>query len=399
MISYAVNATVFIGMQLLMAYIRNGWPLLGLEHGLLRSFAVPVGAGMIAIRSIGYVADIYHQRMEAEEDFINLSLYTCFFPGIVAGPMANYEEFRENLTGRTFDRDLFFDGICKFVTGFAKKILLAGNLAVIADEVFRLSTKSDSLAHVPVSLAWLGLIAFILQVYYDFSSYSDMSIGLAGIFGFHFKENFRSPYLVNSMTSFWDRWNITIKGWFDKYVSHPLDQRLAANRDQMVATSFLVFVLFGLWHKASIGIVIWAFLQVLFITVERVITYDKRKIPGIIRHLYVFLAVAISWAVFRAGNLYHVLLFLRNLFGMNQNGFTSAMTMTYLQEYWIFLLAGLFFLFPVGKKIAQKMDASGSRVASGAAAVIYPILMMAVFVLSVVYLARGFYVPEAYFNF
>lgn len=394
---YAVNGGLFILFQVLGVLASYGVPLLGLDDWLLQGFLAPAGIAVFTLRSISYVADVYTQRVQAEGSLVKLGLYVCFFPQLVVGPLQSYKDFEPQFD-RGFNADLLYTGACRFAVGLGKKILLAGNLAVVADKAFSLSATSDSLTTLPVTLAWLGLAAFFLQIYYDFSAYSDMAIGISNMLGFTAPENFRYPYMAHSITDFWNRWLITVKKWFDRYVSRPLNQLRYENNDQLIVNTFIAFVAMGVWHKASIGMLLWAFLQVLCIAMERVITYEERAIPKIIKHVYVILIVLMSWALLRDSNFYQTLLFLRNLFGLQQNGFTSPLALAFLREYWPVFVAALVFIFPIAPRLRQKVEASGKTV-QAVATVLYPLLLMGVVALCMLYIGRGLYTPDVYFSF
>lgn len=394
---YVINGGLFVLFQVLGALSSYDIPILGLDNWLLQNFLPPAGIAIFVLRSISYVSDVYKKRISAEKNLLKLGLYVCFFPQIVVGPLQSYKDFEPQFQ-HSFSSDLLYTGACRFAVGLGKKILLAGNLAVVADKAFALSSTSDSLTTLPVTMAWLGLAAFFLQIYYDFSAYSDMAVGMSNMLGFTAPENFRYPYMANSITDFWNRWLITIKKWFDRYVSRPLNRMRDENNDQMIVNTFIVFVAMGVWHKASIGILLWAFLQVLCIAIERVITYDKRSIPKLVKHFYVIVTVLISWSLLRYSNFYQTLLFMRNLFGLNQNNFTSPLALAFLREYWVFFVAALVFIFPIAPKLREKVETS-SGAARAVAAVVYPILLLGVVVLCMLYIGRGLYVPTTYFSF
>lgn len=395
---YIVFGSIFLLFQIGAALISNGLPLFGLEYTLFRTLLPPAGIAVLCLRSISYVTDVYGGKIEAEKNVVNLGLYLCFFPQVIVGPLQSYRDFKVQLN-RSFSMELLSDGVCRFVIGLGKKILIAGNLAVVSDQVFGISQTSESLTQVPVSLAWLGMIVFFLQIYYDFSSFTDMAIGMSNMLGFTIPENFNYPYMADSMTSFWDRWLITIKKWFDRYVSRPLNRMRERNNDQVVVNTFFAFLAMGIWHRVSIGVLIWALLQVICITVEQVISYNERRISKFIKHLYVMLIVMFGWVLLRYGNFYETLLFLRNMVGANQNGLASPLALSLLKEYWIWLVAAVIFIFPVAPKLRQRMEASSHPPVRKAAVVLYPVLLSGVAFLCLLYLTRGLYTPVTYFSF
>lgn len=394
--AYAINGGVFLLFQLAAMLVALDIPVLGLEYTLFRTF-LPAGIAVFTLRAISYVADIASGKSEADHSLVNVALYLCFFPQMVVGPVAPYADFRRQLT-RRWDMQLFSAGVCRFVVGLGKKILISGNLAVITDQVFQRSATSDSVTQVPASLAWLGVLAFCLQIYYDLAAYTDIAIGLSNIFGFTAAENFNYPYIAGSLTAFWDRWLISIRRWHDTYIARPLNNRRDANADQMIVNVFIAFLAMGVWQRASVGIAIWAFLQVACMTVERVVTYDQRRIPGLVKHVYVAVIVLLGVVLLRYANIYHSLLFLRNLLGINRNGFFSPLALSLLKEQWVFLAAALLFIFPVAPKLRRAVE-SGGRTVGVVAAWAYPVLLGGVALLCLFYVARGLYVPVPYFSF
>lgn len=394
---YLINGGLFLVFQLLGTLVSYQVPLMGLEYTLLKDVMLPAGIAIFVLRAISYLKDIYAGEIDGDNRFREVILYLCFFPQMIVGPLQPYADFAPQLA-RKFDADLFFAGWNRFAVGLGKRILIANNLAVVSDTVFNLSATSDSTTQVPVSLAWLGLLAFSLQVYYDFSAYTDVAIGISNILGFRIPENFNYPYAADSITKFWDRWLITIKDWFDTYVSSPLNRRRYKSNDQLVVNTFIAFVAMGLWQKASVGILVWAFLQVMCIAIEKVVTYEERSIPRVVKHLYVIMIILFSMALYRQNNFYQTLLFLRNLFGQNNNGLASPLAFTFLKEYGVYFVLALLFALPIAPAIRKKVEASGQvirRIAYG----LYPVLLLGVAFLSLLYMARGLYVPTAYYGF
>jgi len=394
-----INCCIFLGLQLLTTVIRYGGELQVAGFSLFHRYVLPIGMGIVTLRVIGYATDVYNGEYEAEADLLNFALYVCFFPSIISGPLVNYGAFRAELSDRPFQKEKLFSGAHRFLIGLGKKILLANNLAVISDCVFTLSETSDSLSNVPVLLAATGLFAFFLQVYYDFSSYSDMAIGISNCLGFSAPEDFDYPYASNSMTDFCERWHASIKSWFWKYVKEAMEQKKKwVNKDQKVVHVFIAFLLMGFWYKGSIGVLLWMFLHTFLRIVERVVTFEKRNIPKPLTHAYVLFTVFLSWGLFRAGGLYHVLLFFRNLFGLNQNGFGSALALTFVKEYWPVFLLSILFAFPIAPMIRKKADQLQSWLKT-TVTVIYLAFLFILPFLIMVFVTRGLYVPYSYFHF
>jgi alginate O-acetyltransferase complex protein AlgI len=258
---------------------------------------------------------------------------------------------------------------------------------------------SGANTNVPVTLAWLGAIAYTLQIFFDFSGYSDMAIGLGRMFGFDFKENFNYPYIATSIVEFWRRWHISLSTWFKEYVYFPLGGSLVPNKDTMVRNTFIVWLLTGIWHGAGWTFVMWGMWHFAFIVVERALDFENRKIPRLLKHLYVMLAVCIGWVFFRAMDIYQVSLYVRNMFGMNGNGFSSDMAMMFLREYWLFFAFAALFSTPVAPRISQMLCSRVMGTFGVIVNIVRPLALTAVFVACVAYLIRGSYNPFIYFNF
>lgn len=395
--AFVVGGGVFAVFQLSFLLFSFNLGLPWLDGILYRTMILPAGIAILVLRGIGYVADVSNRRVDADKNLLHLTLYLCFFPQIIIGPLSSYGDFKAQLSAK-YNVSLLYEGTCRFVIGLGKKILIAGSLAVITDTAFSLSVTSDSLTRIPVTLAWLGAAVFLLQVYYDFSAYSDIAIGLSGMFGFTAPENFRYPYAARSMEDFWTRWMITIHQWFDRHVSMPLNRQSARNSDQMAMNMLLAFIVMGLWQKASIGMLVWALLQVICIAMERVITYDERSIPSPVRHGYVLIVLMFSAVLMRYDSAYHTLLYLRNMTGLNGNGFLSPLALSFLKESWMVIAAAVLFALPVAPWLRARVDAGGKGVRA-AAAVVYPLLLTAVVALCILFIARGLYVPGVYANF
>jgi alginate O-acetyltransferase complex protein AlgI len=294
---------------------------------------------------------------------------------------------------------MFSSGICRFVAGLGKKILIANSMALMADHVFNLSAMSDAYANVPVTLAWLGSVAYTLQIYYDFSGYSDMAIGLGWMFGFRFQENFNYPYVSDSVGEFWRRWHISLTTWFREYVYFPLGGSRISNMDTVAWNSFVVWVLTGMWHGAEWTFLLWGLWNFFFSSLERVTNFARRGIPPLMKHVYLLLVVNIGWVFFRASDLYQAFLFLRNMFGMNDNGFFSATATMFVREYWIFWALGILFSAPVMPRIGKALRDGGLGLYGRLVCAVYPFAVLGLFAVCVAWLVKGSYNPFIYFNF
>jgi alginate O-acetyltransferase complex protein AlgI len=278
-------------------------------------------------------------------------------------------------------------------------MLLANSVALIADHCFSLSAMSRDTTSFPVTLAWLGSVAYTLQIYYDFSGYSDMAIGLGRMFGFEFRENFNYPYISDSVIEFWKRWHISLSTWFREYVYFPLGGSRVANKDTMVRNTLIVWMLTGIWHGAEWTFILWGIWHFMFIIFERVTNFSSRGIPKLLKHFYLLLAVNIGWVFFRAGDFYQACLYLRNMLGLNDNGFLSETALMFIRENWLFLVISIVFSAPIMPKIGDMIRSRSMGLCGSLLCIACPFMYIVLFALCVTYLVKGSYNPFIYFNF
>ena len=234
---------------------------------------LPIGISFFTFQALSYVIDIYRGDTHAQKNPLYVGLYISFFPQLIAGPIVRYKTIAEQINNRKSDFSLFTTGTTRFAVGLSKKVLLANNLAVVVDVIFNLTQTTKQYYSVPVLMAWLGAICYTLQIYMDFSAYSDMAIGLGQMFGFQFEENFNYPYITKSIGEFWRRWHISLGTWFKEYVYFPLGGSRTKNRDQMVRNTFIVWLLTGIWHGAYWTFLFWGLYNFAFIILERLIGF------------------------------------------------------------------------------------------------------------------------------
>ncbi len=359
---------------------------------------LPIGISFFTFQAISYVVDCYRGDTTPENPFY-VGLYIAFFPQLIAGPIVQFNSVADQIRNRRVNIDLIAIGVCRFTCGLAKKILLANTFSAIVDNIFSWSLIGSDKLQVPVMLAWVGSISYTLQIYYDFSGYSDMAIGLALMFGFEYSENFNYPYSADSMTDFWRRWHISLTDWFRDYVYIPLGGNRNRNQDMMVRNMFIVWLLTGIWHGANWTFIFWGLANFALILGERFIDYDKRVRNPIIRHVLCMLMVNFLWVIFRADNLYQAGIFLRNMLGTNNNGFYSDLAILYLRENAVFFIAGVIFAKPVARKFNERLFKFAGSVENVIFSVMYPFIMTFLLVICVSYLAMGTYNPFIYFNF
>jgi alginate O-acetyltransferase complex protein AlgI len=274
---------------------------------------LPVGISFFTFQALSYVIDVYYGKVEAQKSFWKVLLYISFFPQLIAGPIVKYRDISEAIDHRTQDWEQVAHGLMRFIFGLSKKVLIANTMGQVADAIYAADRGSINIA-----AAWLGAIAYLFQIYYDFSGYSDMAIGLGEMFGFHFRENFLHPYSAVSVQDFWRKWHISLSTWFKEYLYIPL----GGNRKGKARTclnKMIVFFCTGLWHGASWTFVLWGLYHGVFLLLEEGIP-ALRKLPKAIGHLYTMLMVTVGFVLFRADTIAQALYMIRQMF----TGFSFA---------------------------------------------------------------------------
>ena len=285
-------------------------------HASALDVIMPIGISFYTFQALSYVIDVYRGECKAQHDIYKLALYICLFPQLIAGPIVKYHDIAEQIDSREVNFDKVNLGVKRFIIGLSKKILIANTMGAIVDKIFVQDPHNFSHA-----VAWLGSIAYTFQLYFDFSGYSDMAIGLGLIFGFRFMENFNYPYISKSITEFWRRWHISLSTWFKQYVYIPL----GGNRCSKLKTLRnlgVVFLLTGIWHGAEWTFVIWGIWHGFFIILEKIFNikeFEAKPHPwyvNFLRHVYCIFAFVIGWVIFRADNMKYARDYLMNMFGL-----------------------------------------------------------------------------------
>jgi len=394
------NLSILYVFKYLMFTIHNINILFGADLHI-STIVLPIGISFFTFHAISYVVDIYRGKAKVQNNLFHVGLYIVFFPQLIAGPILRYEIIAEQIMGRKETIDDFSQGVCRFLKGFGKKILLANNFALIADAAFYM--KNGDLS---VSFAWLGAIAYTLQIYFDFSGYSDMAIGLGRMFGFHFPENFNYPYISKSTSEFWRRWHISLGTWFRDYVYIPLGGSRVDSRWRLVFNLFVVWGLTGFWHGASWTFICWGLLYFVSISLEKVTHFEKiginRHGAGIAKRSYTMLLVIFGWVLFRSVSIGSAVTYLKTMLFLNGAAFLDSNTIVYLAENRAFLFFGILFSMPVSKLVSKwyhEKIHSGNRLLEGMALIVYPTTLMLLFFVAISYLVKGTYNPFIYFNF
>lgn len=350
---------------------------------------MPIGISFYTFQALSYVIDVFRGDCKAQKDVYKLALYICLFPQLIAGPIVKYHDVAEQIEDREVNFDKVNLGVKRFIIGLAKKMLIANTLGAIADKIF--TQPADTFTPL---VAWLGGISYTLQLYYDFSGYSDMAIGLGLIFGFHFMENFNYPYISKSITEFWRRWHISLSTWFKQYLYIPLGgNRISKNRTYI--NLGIVFLLTGIWHGASWNFVFWGLWNGFFIILEKMTGWhnetDKLSIK-ILKHLYTIFVFVLGWVMFRADNMTYAWTYLKNMFGL-----VPVHDITYKMIYYvdnveiITLIVGILCAMPIFKNMVY--------VENKAVKLAVNIWLLALFILSAASIAASTYNPFIYFRF
>lgn len=386
--SIAFNIGLLVAFKYLDFFIDSANRLFSVSFPMT-GIQLPIGISFFTFQAMSYVLDVNRGHGKAAANPLDVGLYISLFPQLIAGPIVRYETIADQIAHRRETLDDVILGANRFVIGLAKKVLIANNVAVVADHAFSVNGSALS----PL-LAWVGIIAYTLQIYFDFSGYSDMAIGLGRIFGFHFPENFNYPYFAKSVSDFWRRWHISLSTWFRDYVYIPLGGS-RVGRPRLVFNLFVVWSLTGLWHGASLNFILWGLLYFFLLTLEKLFAIPNQK-AALFYRIFTLLCVVFGWVLFRSSSLEHAGFYSMCLLGIADNGVSNDSAWFFIQEYGIFLIAGMLFSVPV----ANWASLPGSRVFRGrAAACVFSLLIFALFFLSVSSLVYGSYNPFIYFNF
>ena len=312
------------------------------------SFSLPIGISFYTFQTLTYAIDLYRGQTNVQKSLRNFLLYEALFPQLIAGPIVRYADIAEQINNRKMTWSGFSKGISRFLIGLAKKVLIANYAGQIVSQ-----TIADKLSGASVLDAWIGIIAFAFQIYFDFSGYSDMAIGLGHLFGFHFKENFRYPYVSASITEFWRRWHISLSTFFRDYVYIPL----GGNRRMQVRNMFIVWALTGLWHGASWNFIFWGLYFFLLLFLEKkVLGRSLEKIPRVFGHLYTLFAVLLGWVFFYFTDASSIFMMLRLMFGFSGQAFAGPTAVLLLRENILFFVIAAVASTPFVARTAHRLN-------------------------------------------
>ena len=356
----------------------------------LLNIALPIGISFYTFQIISYIIDVYNGKVKVQKNIIKLATYVSLFPQLVAGPIVRYQTVEKELDNRVHSFNNFAYGIRRFSVGLAKKVLIANALG-------ELCSKAPATSEETVVFFWIFGISYMLQLYFDFSAYSDMAIGLGRIFGFHFPENFNYPYISKSITEFWRRWHISLSTWFKDYVYIPLGGN-RVGRYKQIRNILIVWLLTGIWHGANWTFLIWGLLFGIILIIEKIfLNKFMEKLPSFIRRIYVLFIVMILFIIFSSDNMSVALSNIKGLFGMNGEAFINDYTLHYLNSYLPVLIIALFGATPFIKILIDKLRKN--KYVNNIINILEPILIVVILVVVTSYLIDNSYNPFLYFRF
>ena len=356
----------------------------------LLNIALPIGISFYTFQIISYIIDVYNGKVNVQKNIIKLATYVSLFPQLVAGPIVRYQTVEKELDNRVHSFNNFAYGIRRFSVGLAKKVLIANALG-------ELCSKAPATSEETVVFFWIFGISYMLQLYFDFSAYSDMAIGLGRIFGFHFPENFNYPYISKSITEFWRRWHISLSTWFKDYVYIPLGGN-RVSRYKQIRNILIVWLLTGIWHGANWTFLIWGLLFGIILIIEKIfLNKFMEKLPSFIRRIYVLFIVMILFIIFSSDNMSVALSNIKGLFGMNGEAFINDYTLHYLNSYLPVLIIALFGATPFIKILIDKLRKN--KYVNNIINILEPILIVVILIVVTSYLIDNSYNPFLYFRF
>ena len=399
-ISVVVNIGILCFFKYTDFFLENWNQLTGANIRLLE-LALPIGISFYTFQTLSYTIDVYRRQVPVQKNIINFAMYVCLFPQLIAGPIVRYCDVQNQIAGRKTDWKECAQGLQRFLIGLAKKVLLANQIGALWDEI-----SSLQMGDMSVATAWLGALAYTFQIYFDFSGYSDMAIGLGEMFGFHFPENFRYPYQSQSITEFWRRWHITLGTWFREYLYIPL----GGNRKGLLRQIFnllVVWFLTGMWHGAGWNFIIWGlFFFVLLLLEKLFLLREMEHWPKLFRHLYAAVFIVLGWVIFACDDMELLVRYLRAMFG-DGVPMSNGISLYYWCSNAAFLLLLLVGSLEPPKKVAvalcnrltgkngQQDNRQGEQLRFWLEGV-YTLLLLLV---SIAFLVRGSYNPFLYFRF
>jgi len=366
--------------------IQNVNSLFGSNIGIL-DLPLPIGISFYTFQALSYTIDVYRNNTQVQKDPIALAMYITLFPQLIAGPIVRYPTIESQLVRRSVSLDLFAEGIHRFVIGLGKKVLIANNVGLI----WKAATAT---ANPSVLLSWLGIIGFALQIYFDFSGYSDMAIGLGRMFGFHFPENFNFPYISQSITEFWRRWHMSLGQWFRDYLYIPLGGN-RVSRIKWLRNILIVWFLTGFWHGASWNFAFWGLYFGLLLMAEKLFLQKiLLRLPRILRHVYALGIVLVSWVIFEVDSVSGILKYLGDMVGLNGIGIVNQESIYILRTNLVLLLIAVIGCVPLFRNIYNRYS---EKILVNS--LLMPLFYAIVLIASIAYVVDSSFNPFLYFRF
>ena len=349
------------------------------------NIALPIGISFYTFQILSYVIDVYRGKVKVQKNILKLATYVSLFPQLIAGPIVRYETICDELDNRDETIEKFSLGVRRFIIGLAKKVLIANMLG-------ELCTKFSLVDERSVLFYWIFAISYMLQVYFDFSAYSDMAIGLGKMFGFTFLENFNYPFISKSITEFWRRWHISLSSWFKDYVYIPLGGSRKGTL-KLVRNILIVWFLTGIWHGAAYNFILWGLFIGVFLVIEKLwLSKYISKLPKFLRNIYVLFIIMISFIMFNAGSINEAFFNIKGLFGLNKEVFINNYTIYYLKSYLIVLIIAIFGATPLFKNIIEKLKKS--KCLNKIINILEPIFLVILLLLVTAYLIDSSYILD-----
>ncbi len=388
----AVASSVVFNLALLFYFkywdfFATSFQSIGLNFMPVRGIKLPIGISFYTFQTMSYTIDVYRGDAKAQHSILNFGTFVTLFPQLIAGPIIKYKDLGEQIDHRDYKVEQFASGVQMFVIGLGKKVLLANNLGQLWD-VYKVTPPAE----LTTLGAWLGILAFALQLYFDFSGYSDMAVGLGRMLGFEFMRNFNYPYISRSATEFWRRWHISLGSWFREYVYFPLGGS-RVSKPRLFFNLLVVWAATGIWHGASWNFLFWGlYFGVILIIEKGFLLKWLEKTPAAVQHIYTLALVIVSWVLFAVEDVGQIGPYLGAMFGFAAGGVTNGAALYYLRSYLPIMLIACVASTPLAAKLWGKLPEKGRKIA-------FPVLMLAGMVLCTAYLVDATYNPFLYFRF
>ena len=355
------------------------------------SIVLPIGISFYTFQTMSYTIDVFKGNVKANKNFIDFVTYVSLFPQLIAGPIVRYSQIEKELNNRKTSISQFSEGVERFIIGLAKKVIIANNTAFLVDGIFSLPISEMSSL-----LGWIGVFAFGVQIYYDFSGYSDMAIGLGKMFGFNFPENFKYPYTAQSIQEFWKKWHITLSTWFRDYIYIPLGLKNSSKSYRLLILMF-VFFLTGFWHGANWNFIVWGLIHGLFIIFERFgLIKALKSIHISLTHVYAMFVIFVTFPFFRCSSITEAFKYIINLFTFSTPTNYNYLSFYMSKEIIVCLVIGFIFFFPIYSKVGLYLKHFNKQYKLS----YFKLLgLFSIYILCYIYISKGNYSPFIYFNF